>query len=138
LIGSVGFGWYIKQQMQPANATSTEAVASKSVEKPASPAAPAPDAAAATAAAKLKQPDPLLKKTRAGGIASASTLEWLQDVEKAKAQAIQEKKDVMLVFTGSDWSGPCIQFDRDVLSRPEFEQQVKQQYVPVRLDFPRT
>jgi protein disulfide-isomerase len=46
--------------------------------------------------------------------------EWHTDYAKALEKAKAENKRVLLDFTGSDWCGPCIQFNKEVLSRPEF------------------
>ncbi len=44
---------------------------------------------------------------------------------------------VLLDFTGSDWCGWCIKFDKDVLSTDKFTGYAKSKLVLVRLDFPR-
>jgi protein disulfide-isomerase len=62
---------------------------------------------------------------------------WQTDYEQALAQAGKEKKNVLLDFTGSDWCPYCIQMDKEVLSRPEFEKFAQNHLVLVKLDFPR-
>ncbi|PYI79742.1 MAG: thiol-disulfide isomerase, partial [Verrucomicrobia bacterium] len=44
---------------------------------------------------------------------------------------------LFLNFTGSDWCGWCIKFDKDVLSQPEFKNYAHDNLVLVELDFPR-
>ena len=61
---------------------------------------------------------------------------WLTDMPKALAQAKQEKKMVLVDFTGSDWCGWCIKFKKEVLSTPEFAEYAKKNLVLVELDFP--
>jgi protein disulfide-isomerase len=62
---------------------------------------------------------------------------WQTDYRQALAQAAKEKKNVLLDFTGSDWCPYCIQMDREVLSRPEFEKFATNNLILVKLDFPR-
>src|SRR5262249_2698297 len=61
---------------------------------------------------------------------------WLQDMEQAKAQAAREKKDIFLLFDGSDWCGWSIRFAYEVLFRTEFLKEVAKSYVLVLIDFP--
>ena len=70
--------------------------------------------------------------------ASAAELPWMTDLPKAQAQAKQEKKLVMLDFTGSDWCGWCIKLNKEVFSTPEFAEYAKKNLVLVEVDFPRT
>jgi protein disulfide-isomerase len=67
----------------------------------------------------------------------AAELEWLTDLPKAQAKAKQDKKIVMLDFTGSDWCGWCIKLNKEVFSTPEFSAYAKTNMVLVEVDFPR-
>ena len=51
-------------------------------------------------------------------------------------EAKTEKKLVLLDFTGSDWCGWCIKLDKEVFSKPEFQDYAKKNLVLVELDFP--
>ena len=62
---------------------------------------------------------------------------WLDDYKKAQEEAKASNKILLLNFTGSDWCGWCIKFDRDVLSRPQFKEYARNNLVLVELDFPR-
>ena len=68
--------------------------------------------------------------------ASAAELEWMTDLPKAQAKAKEEKKMVMLDFTGSDWCGWCIKLHKEVFSTPEFAEYAKNNLVLVEVDFP--
>ncbi|MCX7825718.1 MAG: thioredoxin family protein, partial [Verrucomicrobiae bacterium] len=70
-------------------------------------------------------------------VLNAAESDWLTDMPKALAQAQQEKKMVLVDFTGSDWCGWCIKFKKDVLSKPAFVKYAKKNLVLVELDFPR-
>ncbi len=66
----------------------------------------------------------------------ASESSWGTDLPAALNQARSENKMVLLDFTGSDWCGWCIKFDKDVLSTDKFTGYAKSKLVLVRLDFP--
>jgi len=62
--------------------------------------------------------------------------EWLTDLPKAQAIAKEEKKMVLLDFTGSDWCGWCIKLNKEVFSQQEFIDYAKKNLVLVEVDFP--
>jgi len=66
-----------------------------------------------------------------------SGLSWGFNLPTALNQAQSENKLVLLDFTGSDWCGWCIKFDRDVLSTPRFAAYAQNKLVLVVVDFPR-
>ncbi len=70
-------------------------------------------------------------------VAPAVGAEWGTDLPQALKQAAEQKKNVLVLFTGSDWCGPCISMKSNVLSKPEFEAYAKDKFVLVELDFPR-
>lgn len=61
---------------------------------------------------------------------------WTHDMQAAMKQAAEEKKDLLLDFTGSDWCGWCIKLNEEVFSQEPFKS-VKDDFVLVELDFPR-
>jgi protein disulfide-isomerase len=66
----------------------------------------------------------------------AADLNWSTDVSKALAQAKADKKMVLLDFTGSDWCGWCIKFDKETLSTDKFADYAKSHLELVVVDFP--
>jgi thioredoxin-related protein len=62
---------------------------------------------------------------------------WQTNYKQALAQAAKENKQVLLDFTGSDWCPYCIQMDREVLSKSQFENFASKNLVLVKLDYPR-
>ena len=62
---------------------------------------------------------------------------WETDLKKAQDQAKSNNKLVFLNFTGSDWCGYCIRLDRDILSKPAFQEYANKNLVLVEIDFPR-
>jgi protein disulfide-isomerase len=69
--------------------------------------------------------------------ASSAKEGWLTDYKQAQAEAKANKKLVLLDFTGSDWCGWCIRLDREVFTRPEFQDYAKKNLVLLEVDFPR-
>ena len=62
-------------------------------------------------------------------------LAWLTDLAAAKKQAAEEKKPILMFFTGSDWCIWCQRLHEGVLDKPEFADFSKK-LVLVELDFP--
>jgi protein disulfide-isomerase len=62
---------------------------------------------------------------------------WQTDYKLALAQAANEKKQVLLDFTGSDWCPYCVKMDKEVLNQPDFKTFAANKLVLVKLDFPR-
>jgi len=69
-------------------------------------------------------------------IAQSDTLSWFTDLEKAKSAAAENGQDILMVFAGSDWCKPCIQFKKDILKSADFESKMKDELVVLYLDFP--
>ncbi|MEQ1852509.1 MAG: thioredoxin family protein [Chthoniobacteraceae bacterium] len=70
-------------------------------------------------------------------LAHAAKDGWLDDFEKAKAQAKAENKKILLDFTGSDWCGWCKKLDSEIFSQQEFKDYAAKKLVLVELDFPK-
>ena len=68
---------------------------------------------------------------------NAAASEWLTDLPKAQARAKEEKRMVLLDFTGSDWCGWCIKLHNEVFSKPEFAEYARKNLVLVEVDFPK-
>lgn len=62
---------------------------------------------------------------------------WQSDFERAKADARQEHKLILLNFSGSDWCGPCIKLKKDVFESDAFGAYAADHLILVRADFPR-
>lgn len=63
--------------------------------------------------------------------------EWKTDFEVAKNEASIQNKTILLVFSGSDWCGPCIKLDRDIWQSAEFKEFAKNNLIMERADFPK-
>ena len=62
---------------------------------------------------------------------------WMIDFEAAKKKAADEKKDLLMDFTGSDWCGWCIRLKKEVFDQDAFKQKVGDHFILVELDYPR-
>lgn len=62
---------------------------------------------------------------------------WKSNLEEAKSQATTENKDILLVFSGSDWCGPCIKLEKNVWKSDAFKKESEKKWVLVRADFPK-
>jgi thioredoxin-related protein len=68
---------------------------------------------------------------------SFSTAEWTTDFSKAKTEASEKSKYILLNFSGSDWCGPCMKLKKEVLDSEAFLKFAEDKLVLVRADFPR-
>jgi thioredoxin-related protein len=64
-------------------------------------------------------------------------VQWTTDLPAAQKKAKEEKKLVLMDFTGSDWCGWCIKLNKEVFSTKEFADYAKDNLVMVEVDFPR-
>ncbi|SHG22837.1 Thioredoxin-related protein [Flavobacterium segetis] len=62
---------------------------------------------------------------------------WKSDFEVAKKQAASENKNILLVFSGSDWCAPCIKLDKTIWQSEEFKKEADQNWIIYRADFPK-
>lgn len=61
-------------------------------------------------------------------------IEWLTDLDAAKARAKAENKVILANFTGSDWCSWCLRMKREIFTKPEFEAFIADKFVPVKID----
>ena len=66
-----------------------------------------------------------------------SAQDWKVDYKDALTQAKQEDKPLVLVFSGSDWCGPCIRLKKKILETTTFSSYAGDHYVLYNADFPR-
>jgi thioredoxin-related protein len=72
-----------------------------------------------------------------GSAAAFADPDWQTDYKKAQGEAKTNNKLLLLNFTGSDWCGYCILFDKEILSRPQFKDYAKKNLILLEVDFPR-
>lgn len=62
---------------------------------------------------------------------------WLTNLEEAKIQAQAESKNIVLVFSGSDWCTPCIKLEKNIWMSDEFKNEAAEKWILVKANFPR-
>jgi thioredoxin-related protein len=61
---------------------------------------------------------------------------WFTNLEAATAYASTSETNILMVFAGSDWCRPCIQFKQDILASEVFKAFAKDNLTILYLDFP--
>jgi len=67
----------------------------------------------------------------------APAAEWLTDYTQALQQAREQKKPVLIDFTGSDWCTWCMRLDQEVFATAEFKSYAAANLVLLKVDFPK-
>lgn len=62
---------------------------------------------------------------------------WTTDFSAATTSAQRQDKDLLVLFTGTDWCVWCQRLESEVFSKKTFQGKVTDHFVPVFLDFPR-
>ncbi len=62
---------------------------------------------------------------------------WKNNIEEAKIEAKASNKNILLVFSGSDWCAPCIKLDRTIFQTDVFKAEAQQKWILVKADFPK-
>ena len=63
--------------------------------------------------------------------------DWQTDFEEAKALATEKDRNIILVFSGSDWCAPCIKLETEIWSSEEFKNYSADHFILIKADFPR-
>ena len=79
---------------------------------------------------------PLLAQDKIASDASTEST-WLLSLDEAQTAAEASNKSILLVFSGSDWCGPCIKLKKSVLSGDAFQTFANDNVVLLLADFPR-
>jgi thioredoxin-related protein len=61
----------------------------------------------------------------------------MSNFDEAKQQATKENKNILLVFSGSDWCAPCIKLDNVVWKSDIFKSEAEKFWVIYKADFPK-
>ena len=72
----------------------------------------------------------------AGEVGKSTPSGFTDDFEAAKAEAAKSGKSVLAVFSGSDWCYWCKELEKNYLSKPEFVDEAKKDFVLVFVDSP--
>ena len=82
-----------------------------------------------------------MKKIALGIILFVSSIgfaqDWQTDLEAAKKLATDQDKNIIIVFSGSDWCAPCIKLDKNIWQSDAFKNQSANDWILLKADFPR-
>jgi thioredoxin-related protein len=67
---------------------------------------------------------------------NAPAQQLISDPKLAFSAATRTGKDILLVFSGSDWCMPCIRFEKKILSDSSFQKFAGERLVILVADFP--
>ncbi|MEO1435302.1 MAG: thioredoxin family protein [Bacteroidota bacterium] len=70
------------------------------------------------------------------GYHSESNL-WKADLGEAIESAKADDKQILMVFSGSDWCRPCIKLRQEILDHSSFQAFAEHELVLLEVDFPR-
>jgi thioredoxin-related protein len=62
---------------------------------------------------------------------------WKTNFEEAQKEATEQNKNILLVFSGSDWCAPCIKLDNIVWKSDAFKSESEKNWVIYKADFPK-
>lgn len=62
---------------------------------------------------------------------------WNYNFDEAKKLAQTENKNIIMIFSGSDWCAPCIRLEKNIWQSEEFKAEADKNWVLVKLNFPR-
>ena len=62
---------------------------------------------------------------------------WKTNFEEAKIEATKENKNILLVFSGSDWCAPCMKLENVVWKSDAFQAEAAKSWVVYKADFPK-
>lgn len=85
----------------------------------------------------MKRILPAVAVLAAATFASAAEPNWTTSWEKAAKLSKQSGLPVLVLFTGSDWCRPCMDFEKTICDTGVFGAWSKSHVVLLRLDYPR-
>lgn len=68
---------------------------------------------------------------------SVKAQSWETNFEVAKQKATEESRNIVLVFSGSDWCIPCMKLEKEIWESSEFIKDSNKHFVLLRADFPK-
>ncbi|WP_026710779.1 thioredoxin family protein [Flavobacterium filum] len=62
---------------------------------------------------------------------------WQTNFEEAKVLDQKENKNIVLVFSGSDWCAPCMKLEKNIWMSQEFQTESQNNWITYKADFPK-
>lgn len=72
--------------------------------------------------AEEKTPVTPAPKTETKPAAKPGRFKWYTSIKAARKQAAEEKKPIVMLFTGSDWCPYCVKLEKEVLTQKVFKE----------------
>lgn len=63
--------------------------------------------------------------------------DWKYNFDEAKKIASKENKNIVMIFSGSDWCAPCMRLEKNIWQSEEFKKESAEKWVLLKLNFPR-
>lgn len=63
--------------------------------------------------------------------------DWHYNFEEAKKIASEQNKNIVMIFSGSDWCAPCMRLEKNIWQSEEFKKESADKWVLLKLNFPR-
>ncbi|WP_340063645.1 thioredoxin family protein [Ascidiimonas aurantiaca] len=63
--------------------------------------------------------------------------EWVDNYDTAIALAKEKEQPIVMVFSGSDWCGPCILMDKKIWQTETFKEYASDNLIMLKVDFPK-
>jgi thiol-disulfide isomerase/thioredoxin len=67
----------------------------------------------------------------------SQSISWQKDYQQALSLSKEQKKPVLLYFSGSDWCPHCMEMQHDIFSNGNFAEQVGSLFIFYHVDFPK-
>ena len=68
---------------------------------------------------------------------SVEAQNWETNFDVAKQKATEEGRNIVLVFSGSDWCIPCMKLEKEIWESTQFIKDSNNHFVLLRADFPK-
>jgi thioredoxin-related protein len=62
---------------------------------------------------------------------------WQTNFQEAKFLAQKENKNIVLVFSGSDWCAPCMKLEKNIWMSEVFKTEANKNWIIYKADFPK-
>ena len=62
---------------------------------------------------------------------------WNYNFDEAVSLAQNEDKNIIIIFSGSDWCAPCIKLEKNIWQSEVFKNESEKEWVLVKANFPR-
>jgi thioredoxin-related protein len=69
--------------------------------------------------------------------ATINAQKWETNLETAKKLASEKGRNIVLVFSGSDWCAPCMKLEKNIWESKDFIDDSDKHFVLLRADFPK-